>query len=164
MTGFHSARRALQRAMIEDLRKDPRVAGVTDVLRFGDMDAFGHVNNTTFSVLCESGRVHFFTTRLMPILPPGTYIVIVRLTIEFKAELHYPGEVRTGTWIARLGRTSVTLEHAMVSNDEVVATAEGVCVLMDGTTRRGTPFPNETRRLIEQMLRPSAHGTAEAGA
>ena len=124
-------------------------------IRWGDMDAFGHVNNTTFSLLCESGRVHFFTTRLVPILPPGTYIVIVRLTIDFKAELHYPGEVRTGTWIARLGRTSVTLAHVMVSNEEVVATAEGVCVLMDGATRRPMPWPDAVRPAVEDMLRPA---------
>jgi acyl-CoA thioester hydrolase len=142
--------------MIDDLRKDPRVAWVTDVLRFGDMDAFGHVNNTTFSVLCESGRVHFFTTRLVPILPPGSYIVIVRLTIEFKAELHYPGEVRTGTWMTRVGHTSLTLEHVMVSNAEVVATAEGVCVLMDGASRRPMPWPDATRPAVEAMLRSSS--------
>jgi acyl-CoA thioester hydrolase len=140
--------------MLEDLRHDPRVAWVTDVLRFGDMDSFGHVNNTTFSVLSESGRVHLFTTRLVPILPPGAYIVLVRLAIDFKAELHYPGEVRTGTWMTRLGRTSVTLEQVLVANEQVAATAENVCVIMDGTTRRPMPWPDASRPAAEDMIRP----------
>jgi acyl-CoA thioester hydrolase len=141
--------------MLEDLRNDARVAWVTDTLRFGDTDAFGHINNTTFSVLCESGRVHLFTTRLVPILPPRAYIVVVRLAIDFKAELHYPGEVRTGTWITRVGRTSVTLEQVLVSDGQVAATAEGVCVLMDGASRRPLAWPDASRPAVEAMARSS---------
>src|SRR5918998_1477175 len=110
--------------MLDDLARDPRVAWVDDVLRFGDTDAFGHINNSVFSVLCESGRVHLFATRLRPTLPPEAIFSIARLTINFRAELHYPGQVRTGTWFTRLGRTSVTVEQVLVSNRRVAATAE----------------------------------------
>ena len=139
--------------MFDHLEQDPRVAWVTDVLRFGDTDAFGHVNNSVFSVLCESGRVHLFTSRLRPTLPPESIFSIARLTINFKAELHYPGEVRTGTWFTRLGRTSVTVEQVLVTNNHVAATAAGVCVLVDGATRRPTPWPEPTRRTVEELLR-----------
>ncbi len=144
--------------MLDDLYNDPRVLWVTDVLRFRDTDAFGHINNTTFSVLCESGRVHLFMSRLRPTLPSGAFFSIVRLLINFKAELHYPGEVRTGTWVTNLGRTSITLEQVLVSNGEVAATAEGVCVLVDAASRRPTPWPDATRRAVEEMLRPDANG------
>ena len=139
--------------MLEDLEGDPRVAWVGDVLRFGDTDAFGHVNNSVFSVLCESGRVHLFATRLRPTLPPGTIFSIARLTINFRAELHYPGEVRTGTWFTKLGRTSVTVEQVLVSNHRVAATAEGVCVLVDAATRHPMPWPDATRQGVEEILR-----------
>jgi acyl-CoA thioester hydrolase len=140
--------------MLKDLEDDPRVAWVEDVLRFGDTDAFGHVNNSVFSVLCESGRVHLFATRLRPTLPPQTIFSIARLTIDFRAELHYPGQVRTGTWFTKLGRTSVTVQQALLANGHVAATAEGVCVLVDAATRRPTPWPDATRRVVEEMLRP----------
>ena len=141
--------------MLDDLASDPRVMWVTDVLRFGDTDAFGHINNSTFSVLCESGRVHLFATRLKPTLPPSAYFVIARLAIDFRAELHYPGEVRTGTWLTKLGRTSLTLEQVLVSNTQVAAIAEGICVLADAATRRPTPWPDATRQAVEDLLRPS---------
>jgi acyl-CoA thioester hydrolase len=142
--------------MLDSLEGDPRVDWVVDVLRFGDTDAFGHVNNSVFSVLCESGRVHLFRSRLRPTLPAGTIFSIARLTINFRAELHYPGEIRTGTWFTKLGRTSVTVEQALVTKDHVAATAEGVCVLVDGATRRPTPLPDATRHVVEGMLRPSS--------
>lgn len=132
---------------------DPRVLWTEDILRFADTDAIGHINNTTFSVLCESGRVHLLTTRINPTLPAGVFFVIARLAIEFRAELHYPGAARTGTWITRIGRSSLAFEQIIVSNGHVAATSEAVCVLMDAATRRPTAFPDETRRALEALLR-----------
>ena len=135
------------------LLEDPPVIWTEDVLRFGDTDAIGHVNNSVFSVLCESGRVNLFRTRIDPTLPKGRYFVIAHLAIDFLAELHYPGRVRTGTWLARLGRSSMSLEQVIVSGETLAARAKGVCVLMDRATRRPTPFSDETRKLAEGLVR-----------
>ncbi len=138
---------------LDALLADPRVVWTEDVLRFADTDAIGHVNNTTFSVLCESGRVHLFRSRLDPTLGEGLYFVIARLAIDFRAELHYPGRVRTGTWVTRIGRTSLGLGQAIVGEGGVAAEAEGVCVLMSRADRRPTPFPDATRAAAEALLR-----------
>jgi acyl-CoA thioester hydrolase len=141
---------------IDTLLRDPRIVWTEDVLRFADTDANGHINNTLFSVLCESGRVNMFRTRFDPMLPANRYFVIARLAIDFRAELNFPGRVRTGTWITKLGRTSVGIGQAIFSGELLAAEAEAVCVLMDGATRRPMPFPDETRRALEDMLRPGA--------
>lgn len=140
--------------MFGQLEGDPRVVWTSDVLRFADTDALGHVNNSTFSVMCESGRVGLFNTRLDPTLPPGAFFVIARLVIDFRSELHYPGGVRTGTWPVKLGRSSLTLQQALFSNGRLAATAESVCVLMEGRSRRPIPLPDATRAVLEGMLRP----------
>jgi acyl-CoA thioester hydrolase len=59
--------------MLHHLEDDPRVVWTSDVIRFGDTDAYGHVNNAVFATFCESGRVHLFRTRLDPTLPSGVY-------------------------------------------------------------------------------------------
>ena len=138
---------------IEAALRDPRVLWTEDILRFADTDAIGHINNTTFSVLCESGRVHLLGTRINPTLPAGVFFVIARLAIDFRAELHYPGAARTGTWIARIGRSSLVFEQMIMSEGRLAATSEAVCVLMDGATRRPVAFPDEPRRAIEALLR-----------
>jgi len=138
---------------LEALRTDPRILWTDDVLRFRDTDRNGHVNNSVFSVLCESGRVHLFREHIDPGLPPGHFFVIVRLNIEFRAELHYPGAVRTGTWVTRVGRTSITLEQALVCGTRVAATAEGVCVLLDGASRRPAALPEEAQRGASAFMR-----------
>ena len=136
------------------LLKDPRVVWVEDVLRFRDTDKNGHVNNSVFSVLCESGRVNLFGLKFDPLLRPGTFYVIARLVIDFRAELHYPGRVNTATWLHRVGRSSMGLRQAIVSEAGVAADSEAVCVLMDGATRRPTPLPDAMRRVAEEMIRP----------
>jgi acyl-CoA thioester hydrolase len=136
-----------------DLLSDPRVLWNDDILRFGDTDMIGHVNNSVFSVLCESGRVHFFRAKLDPAAAAGQYFVIARLVVDFRAELHYPGRVRTGTWLTRIGRSSLTLRQVILSDGSVAGEAESVCVLVDGATRRSAPFPDAMRRVAEEMLR-----------
>ena len=136
------------------LQADPRVVWVEDVLRFRGTDKNGHVNNSVFSVLCESGRVNLFGLKFDPLLRPGTFYVIARLVIDFRAELHYPGRVNTATWLNRFGRSSMGLKQAIVSEAGVAAESEAVCVLMDGVTRRPTPLPDDMRRVAQELLRP----------
>jgi len=140
---------------LDDLKLDSRVHWADDILRFRDTDALGHINNATFSILCESGRVGYFARWLTPSLRPGTFFVLVRIEIDFRAELHYPGAVRTGTWLSKLGRSSMSFGQAIVSAERVAADATSICVLMDGSTRRATPFMDETRAIAERLLRPA---------
>lgn len=135
------------------LDADPRVTWTRDVLRYGDTDANGHINNSTFSVLCESGRVTLFRERVTPHLPPDAFVVIVRLVIEYKAELFYPGEVRTATWVSAVGRTSMTVKQALFSGETLAATGEGVCVIMDGASRRPLPLPPAAREALAGAMR-----------
>jgi len=136
-----------------DLLADPRIVWTEDILRFGDTDLIGHVNNSVFSVLCESGRVRLFREKLNPTLAQGQYFVIARLAIDFRTELHYPGRVRTGTWLTRIGRSSLGVRQAILDGETVAGEAEGVCVLIDGATRRPTPFLDATRLAAEALLR-----------
>jgi acyl-CoA thioester hydrolase len=142
-------------ASLDDLRADSRVAWIEDVLRFGDTDMNAHVNNATFAVLCESGRVNLFRTRLGHEDGNDTFFVIARLVIDFRGELHYPGRVRTGTWLGHIGRTSLGLRQVLIGQDgRVAATSEAVCVHMEGASRRPAPFPDHMRASAERMLRP----------
>jgi acyl-CoA thioester hydrolase len=142
-------------AALDALRADSRVGWIEDVLRFGDTDMNGHVNNATFAVLCESGRVNLFRTRLGHEDGKDTFFVVARLVIDFRGELHYPGRVRTGTWLGHLGRTSLGLRQVLIGEEgRVAATSDAVCVHMDGATRRPAPFAPAMRETAERLLRP----------
>lgn len=126
--------------MTEGFEADPRVLWSEDVLRYRDTDANGHVNNAVFAAFCESGRVQFFAQHLTPLLTPDTFFVIARFVIDYRAELHYPGRVRTATWLSRTGRTSLGFRHRILTGDVVAGEAESICVLMARDTRRPAPL------------------------
>lgn len=144
---------------IAALKADPRVIWVEDVLRFGDTDSNGHINNSIFSVLAESGRVNLFRTRFADTRGGDGYFVIAKLTIEYRSELHYPGRVLSGTWVRRIGRSSIHLAQVLLAEGErLAATAEAVCVSMSRATRRPAPFTDEARLAADLILREDDRG------
>jgi acyl-CoA thioester hydrolase len=124
-----------------------------DVIRYGDTDRQGHVNNAVFATFLESGRVRFLYDPSNDMPPAGCGFVIAQMLVDFREELHWPGEVEIGTVVLKIGRSSVSLGQGLFSGERCVAAAQTVLVLMDDTTRRSTPFPDATRRRLESFSR-----------
>lgn len=120
-------------------------------LRYADTDRQGHINNSVFSVCFESGRVHFLYDSEKPLSVKGTEFVVAEITIRFIKELNWSSQVDIGTGVSRIGRSSLGLTQALFCNDECVATADSVIVLMDESTRRSTQLPSLTRAELEKL-------------
>ena len=78
-------------------------------VRWGDMDALGHVNNTVYFRYMEQVRVEYLEKLGFTVLPRGTAPVIINAACTFLVPLNYPGvvEVRNGTAPADAARTSL---------------------------------------------------------
>jgi acyl-CoA thioester hydrolase len=124
----------------------------TDRLRYADLDPVGHINNAAFSTFFETGRVTLVSDHVGPLIGGPTTFAIVKLTIEFLAELHYPGEVRIGTRIDRIGRSSMNVAQALYAGDTLSATAETVMVQIDRNTRTSLPFSDEIRSRLQALM------------
>ena len=123
-----------------------------DVLRFGDLDRQNHVNNVAFASFCEGGRVRFFDTIVRPLIGWDDLFALVKITIEYRHEVHFPGSVEVGTRLTGLGRSSVTFGQGLFNEARCVATAEAVVVLMDATTRKAKPFPEEAAATLRALI------------
>ena len=146
---------------VQELLDDERVWWTDDILRFRDTDMNGHVNNSIFAVLAESGRVQYVRTRITPTVADKVYFVVARLVVEFRAELHYPGRARTGTWLKHLGRSSLGLSQVILAEDGTLAAeTEAICVMMDRASRRPKALPEITRAAIEPLLREAGRMSA----
>ena len=110
-------------------------AHAQDKLRYGDTDRQGHVNNAVFATLLETGRVEVLHGPAGALADTGASFVIARLVVQFVGEMHWPGTVEIGTRVARVGRSSVTMEQALFQGGRCCATAESVIVQVDDTTR-----------------------------
>ncbi|WP_332681326.1 acyl-CoA thioesterase [Bosea sp. (in: a-proteobacteria)] len=126
-----------------------------DKLRYGDTDRQGHINNAVFSTLLETGRVELIYDAQVPLAEPGGAFVVARLEVDFRAEMHWPGEVEIGSRVAAVGRSSIRLEQALFQGGRCTASAITVLVLMDDETRRSRPLSETTRRRLALLAAPA---------
>jgi acyl-CoA thioester hydrolase len=125
-------------------------------LRYADTDRLGHINNTVFPMLFETGHAELLYGDGAPALEPSCFFVIVRFVIEFVGEANWPGMVDIGTKVIRLGRSSAELDQAMFQDGRRVATAKSVITLYDDGNRRSRPLSQATLRYL------SLFGTVDA--
>jgi acyl-CoA thioester hydrolase len=121
-----------------------------DTARYRDTDRQGHLNNAVFATFLESGRVAFLVNPENPLAPSGCGFVIARLELDFRAEMHWGGEVEIGTVVLRVGRSSFLLGQGIFQDGGCTATARTTIVMMDETTRRSAPMPEELRARLMQ--------------
>lgn len=125
---------------------------ITDVtLRYADMDANNHLNNAVYATLFEAGRVAYLNEVLSDVTPQGAGFVIVRLTIDFKAEARYPGTARILTRMERIGGSSMTYAQTISVNGKLVASAESICALFDLTRRKAMRCPEPMRARLRGL-------------
>ena len=126
---------------------------LTDNVRFADLDPNQHVNNAVYATYFETGRVTLVKDRSFGLMPPGLGWMLVRLDIHFRAELRWPGTIEMGLAVAKLGRTSVTFDQVVFSQDKCVASAQSVTVLIDESTRKPRPLTGEIIANFQRWLR-----------
>ena len=82
---------------------------VSDVIRFGDLDRQGHVNNAVFATYFESGRVGLIYDPENGLQVPGATSVVARLEVNFLRELHWPARSRSARRSPRSGAAPISL-------------------------------------------------------
>lgn len=125
-------------------------------IRFQDIDRLDHVNNVALAAYAESGRVEFLEAVTPATLQRGDapFWVIARLDLRFRAQAHFPGRVRIGTCVLRLGNSSVTLGQGMFDGGgRCIATTGSVIVLVDPDSGRGVALPGHAREALEGYRR-----------
>jgi acyl-CoA thioester hydrolase len=126
-------------------------------LRWSDMDAFGHVNNTTFFTYLEEARVDLlFVTAGEAVARErlSSGIVVARHEIDYTAPLVFrPEPVPIDIWVAKLGISSFTLRYEMLDDGgPVYARASTVLVPYDVGAVRPRRLSAEERAALEPYL------------
>jgi acyl-CoA thioester hydrolase len=121
-------------------------------IRFSDTDMIGHVNNVAFAALLESGRTAFGQANLFPHMPDGVLVVMARVEIDYRRELHWPLTVDVGTRIIAIGRSSYVMGQGIFRGDTCATTGRTTLVMIDRKTRRSHAFPDSYRTVLENLL------------
>lgn len=120
-------------------------------IRWGDMDAMGHVNNTVYFRYIEQCRIDWFTSMGIDAGPAGVGPVVVNASCEFLRQLEYPGTVRIRQFAGEIGRSSFQTHIEMTRVDDlqtVYATGAARVVWVDFPRKKSVPLPAEIREAI----------------
>ena len=120
-------------------------------IRWGDMDAMGHVNNTMYFRYMETVRLDWLLSLGCGAAPQGQGPVIVNAFCNFHQELRHPGDVRVRMHIANPGRSSFDTFYALSRVDDadtLYASGGAKVVWIDHALRKSIPLPEDLRRLL----------------
>lgn len=117
---------------------EPWNFGVADRVRFYEIDALNHVNNTTPLRWFENLRVAYMTAYGQPYgAPESPQIVVKSLTAEFHRPMFLGESYVVVARTKSVRRTSFLKEYAVYAGDlRYSGTALMVCVSPDGTEKR----------------------------
>jgi acyl-CoA thioester hydrolase len=127
-----------------------------DIIRYGDTDRQGHVNNAMFIRFFESVRTNllYHPEHLMHDL--GCSFVIADIHVAFISEIHWPGQVDIGLRLVKIGNSSLTFEEAIFQNGKLCATSTSVVVHINNETKRSQPL-SEEKKLKLRAFQKSAN-------
>jgi acyl-CoA thioester hydrolase len=117
-------------------------------LRWRDQDAFNHVNNATFLTYLEEARLHWLSVRATGWQKEVARPVMAAVTLNYRRQLIWPGEIVVQLFCERIGNSSLTLAHRIVdARDASLVYNDGsvVMVWIDPVTGKSAPLPEVIR-------------------
>jgi acyl-CoA thioester hydrolase len=123
-------------------------------IRWRDMDAFKHVNNSVYLTYLEETRDEWF----LAVLGNGLLLndfVLARCAIDFRSPLtQEDGQIDVQIRATRVGNSSVTMAEQVFSarDGRLAAEAESVVVHTDPATGKSRPLTDEIRTAFERWL------------
>ncbi|MFZ2308162.1 MAG: acyl-CoA thioesterase [Rhodoferax sp.] len=121
-------------------------------IRWGDMDAMGHVNNTIYLRYMESARIQLMEDSGFAVNPTGEGFVVANVFCNFIRQLEYPGEVLVRSYVGAIGRSSFDMYHELLRTDDpsgtVYANGGATLVWLDFPKQKSLPMPDGLRRWL----------------
>ncbi len=121
-------------------------------IRWGDMDAMGHVNNTIYFRYAEQARIDWLASLgfLSDRSEQGSP-VIVNASCSFLIPFTYPGTVELRMYLGKPGRSSVPsyFEMRLAGGEALYAEGAAKIVWTDAATGKSIPLPDAMRALAE---------------
>lgn len=120
----------------------------TQNIEWGDMDAFGHVNNVVYYRYIENARIHYFD--VLNIFEYDLFSVVASSQCKYLKPVFYPDILKIATRIDEMRQTAIRMHYALYSEkqDQIVATAEAVIVFVGKKEMNKTLIPNQMRESI----------------
>jgi len=119
-------------------------------LRWRDLDAFQHVNNSNFLTYLEEARIRWFESWSGEWVNDTIAPLLAAVQLNYRMPIPYPADVAVELFAEKVGNTSVTIGHRIVGGDSATLYADGhvVMVWIDRAGGRPVPLPEAVRNAL----------------
>jgi acyl-CoA thioester hydrolase len=113
-------------------------------VRWGDLDAFGHVNNATYLVYAQEAR--YAWSKMIE-------MVVARAEVDFVAPI-YVGDIYIDIeiWVHSIGNSSFGVTYVMKNGEELLARVKTVQVTVSMETKKSRPITDTEREFLAKYL------------
>ena len=124
-------------------------------VQWGDQDAFGHVNNTVFIRWFESGRVAYLEQLGLggSLSGKGLGPILAAINCNYRRPINHPDTIHIGTRVTKVGKSSMTIAHAIFSErlQSIAADGDSVVVMFNYDTQKSSRVPDNLRAMIATL-------------
>jgi acyl-CoA thioester hydrolase len=126
-------------------------------VRWGDLDAYGHVNNVAIMGLLEQARVQAFWDPREPVLPPlaagaPVQVVVADAQVSYRRAIPYVQAVDVAVSVPKVGGASFVIAYEITLEGEVAVSASTTLALIDVATWRPLRLDAEQRQRLAGFL------------
>ncbi|MCJ8162551.1 acyl-CoA thioesterase [Acinetobacter zhairhuonensis] len=124
---------------------------------WGDMDAFGHVNNVMYYRYIESARIDYFDA--LNIFEQKVLTVVASNQCKYLRPVFYPDQLKIAVRVEELRNSAMRMSYQLFSTAQnaLVATAEAVIVCVDQNNMQKAAIPEDIREKILKMEHAVGH-------
>ena len=118
---------------------------------WGDMDAFGHVNNVHYYRYMESARIRYLDT--LNIFNQNVVTVVASNQCKYLRPVVYPDQLKVATRVEELRNSAFRMSYILWSEtqENIVATGDAVIVCVDNKTMQKTAIPEHIKNQIRKL-------------
>ncbi|MEP6599659.1 MAG: thioesterase family protein [Actinomycetota bacterium] len=120
-------------------------------MRWSDMDAYGHVNNTAYLAYLEQARVSMFFDRYDASFAGGSVVAHHEITY-LRPVVYHPEPLRLELWVDTLRAASFRVLYNVFDGDQLAATASTTLVTFDFGTDRPRRITPEERAMLSGYI------------
>lgn len=128
---------------------------ITLPIRWGDMDAFQHLNNAAYFRFLEEARIHWLNSLGVLINKEiKTGPLVIKAECTFLKPVVYPASLVISTVVDNIGRSSIETKHRIHVNsdiDAIYAEAQVKLVWVDYEKGKSIAIPENVRSKLEPL-------------
>lgn len=124
---------------------------------WGDMDAFGHVNNVQYYRYIESARIAYFDA--LQVFTEDALTVVASSQCKYLKPVFYPDQLTIYTRIDEMRNSAIRMHYILWSEqqNQVVAEGEAVVVFVDKIEMKKMNIPTALRERIINLENSVQH-------